>query len=192
MHWRVRFALIVIVVAGLFAACVLIGERILSAANVAEENDGGTIAAKDAGSGIWGRLFSLPVAALIRKDFRYLRRDSMLLSQMTMPLILFFVPFLLAANDNSLKVREEIYAATVMMTGFILFMQTSILSLSSIGLEGRSFWILLTSPGARRNVVMAKFWMSAIFSGGTAILLTLFATLTLGIPLERICFSWGW
>lgn len=185
------FAIILLLVAGLYAACVLIGERLLSAANVAEENDGGTIGAKDDGTGIWGKLFASPIAALVRKDFRYLRRDSMLLSQMTMPLILFFVPFLLAANDTSLKMRDEIYAATVMMTGFILFMQTSILSLSSIGLEGRSFWILLTSPNARRNVLMAKFLMSTIFSGGTAVLLTLFAAITLSVPLERAIIQLG-
>lgn len=183
--------LIVFVVVGLFAACLLLGERILSAANVAEENDGGSVASRDDGAGIWRKLFSPPIAALVRKDFRYLRRDSMLLSQMTMPLILFFVPFLLALNDSSLKIRDEIYAATVMMTGFILFMQTSILSLSSIGLEARSFWILLVSPGARNHIVMAKFLMSAIFSGGTCVLLTLFSGVALSVPFERIVIQLG-
>jgi ABC-2 type transport system permease protein len=186
-----NFSIIALVVVGLFIACLLLGERMLSAANVAEENDGGSVASREDGAGFWGKLFSPPVAALVRKDFRYLRRDSMLLSQMTMPLILFFVPFLLALNDTSLKVREEIYAATVMMTGFILFMQTSILSLSSIGLEGRSFWILLVSPGARNHIVMAKFLMSTIFSGGTCAVLTLFSATALSVPFERVLIQLG-
>src|SRR5205085_2929673 len=56
---------------------------------------------------------------------------------------------------------------------FILFMQTSILSLSSIGMESRSFWLSLVSPNGGGTILWAKFVMSTTVSGGIAACLTL-------------------
>jgi hypothetical protein len=63
------------------------------------------------------------------------------------------------------------------MTGVILFMQTSIISLSSIGLEGRSFWIVLSAPNGGRTVLWAKFIMSTFVSAGFGLALTLISAI---------------
>ena len=110
----------------------------------------------------WRRLFSAPVAALLIKDSKYLWRDSVLLSQVTMPLILFLVPFLLALQDSAKELRQELHGATLVMIGVILFMQTSILALSSIGLESRSFWIVRNAPNSGRLLLRAKFILSTL------------------------------
>src|SRR4029453_6803652 len=105
-----------------------------------------------------------PIAALIVKDFKYLWRDSVLVSQLMMPLILFLVPFMLAFQDTNTPLRDELFPFAVAMIGFILFMQTSILSLSSVGLESRSFWIVLASPNGGYALLRAKFVMSVVVS----------------------------
>ena len=161
-------------IAALYGICVLFGARLLSAANVAEE-ESATVGAKVRSSRIRRWLFSAPVAALIAKDFKYMRRDSILLSQLGMPMILFCVPFLLAFQDAKFRLRDELLPSASMMIAIILFMQTSILSLSSIGLEGRSFWILLTAPNGAGRILLAKWVMSASLTGGIGVGLTVFS-----------------
>ena len=164
------------VIAVLYGVCIWLGARLLSAASVAEEEElkigTGT---RNVRAVRW--FFSPPVAALILKDFKYMRRDSILLSQLAMPMILFFVPFLMALQDVSSRLRDELLPASSIMIGIILFMQTSILSLSSIGLEGRSFWILLNAPNGSYRVLWAKWVMSSSLTGGVAFVLTLFSGL---------------
>ena len=167
---------ILLLVGLLFAGCLFLGGRLLSAANVAEEQDDGGVVSDSGRSGnFWYRLFGAPVAAIMAKDFKYLLRDSVLLSQLTMPMILFLVPFLLAFQDTSLQFHEEMFPFCVGMIGVILFMQTSILSLSSIGLESRSFWVVHTSPNGARILLRAKFLLCTILSFGIGTLLTLAA-----------------
>ena len=160
----------------LYGLCMLLGARLLSAANVAEEENA-TVGPSVRQSQIRRWLFSAPVAALITKDYKYMRRDSILLSQLAMPLILFCVPLLLAFQDRSFRLRDELLPSASMMTGIILFMQTSILSLSSIGLEGRSFWILLNAPNGSLRILMAKWVMSSSLTGGVSVGLTLLSAL---------------
>lgn len=180
-----ELAKIALVVGGMYAACMLLGGRLLSAASVAEENDSGgnagLVTHPDEGR-FWRRLFSPPVAALIYKDFKYLHRDSVLLSQLAMPLILFCVPFLLALQDSSLQLREEMFPFATAMVGVIMFMQTSILSLSSIGLESQGFWMVLISPNTGRALLWAKFIMSTVVSAGIGVTLTLLSGLVFGMP----------
>lgn len=175
---------IVLAVGGLFGLCTLLGSRLLSAANVAEENEGGAIQETDTGGrGGWRRLFSAPVVALLRKDFKYLRRDNVLPAQLGMPMILFCIPFVLATQNREFRSIDELYPITVLMTGVILFMQTSILSLSSIGIESRAFWILRVAPNSGATMLKAKFWMSTLFCGGIGGILTLLTGLALRMPI---------
>src|SRR5207249_927620 len=97
--------------------------------------------------------FQPSIAAMIAKDLRYVVRDNVLLSQLGMPAILFFVPAVLSVQQRGAFTRigpGDMYPFAIGMTGVILFMQTSILSLSSVGLEGRAFWLALTSPNNGR------------------------------------------
>jgi ABC-2 type transport system permease protein len=183
--WAAWLALgkIALAVGILYGLCIALGGRLLSAASVAEEDEAGNavgVTGRD-DARQWRLLFRAPVAALITKDFKYLWRDSILLSQITMPLILFFVPFLLAFQDTTTPLREEIFPFAIAMIAVIVFMQTSILSLSSLGLENRSFWIVLSSPMQRRALIRAKFVMSVLVSAGFSMLLTLCAGLAFRI-----------
>ena len=174
----------------LYGICVLLGARLLSAANVAEE-ESATVGARVRSSRLRRRLFSAPVAALIAKDFTYMRRDSILLSQLGMPMILFCVPFLLALQDAKFRLRDELLPSASMMIAIILFMQTSILSLSSIGLEGRSFWILLTAPNGAGRVLLAKWVMSASLTGAIGVALTIFSGVIFRATFGYMAFQSG-
>ncbi len=173
---------IVLTVGGLFGLCIALGSRLLSAANVAEENEGSVYQEKETDGGLWRRLFSAPVVALMRKDFKYLRRDSVLPAQLGMPMILFCIPFVLATQNREFRSIDELYPITVMMTGVIIFMQTSILSLSSIGIESRAFWMLRVSPNSGTAMLTAKFWMSTLFCTCVGVSLTLVTGLLLRMP----------
>ena len=165
----------------LFLACMQWGGRLLTAQNLAQEDDGQQALGASRGELQAHRngllvLFSSPVAAIIAKDFRYVLRDSVLLSQLGMPVILFCVPFVLALQQDTGRVvtsGSDIYPFAAAMTGVIVFMQTSIISLSAIGLENRGFWLMLTSPNAGRTLLWAKFVLSTLISGGVGIALTL-------------------
>ncbi len=163
----------------LFLLCLRLGERNISSASIAEEGDGGgRVASTQATTGgSWYRVFALPVAGLIRKDLRYIQRDSILLSQMLMPTLLIVVPFLLTLRGGEMGGRDEFLPLSCSMVGIILFMQTSILSLSSMGLEGQAFWQYLTSPNSGKRLLWAKFVMSTLVSGGISGLLTLYTAL---------------
>jgi ABC-2 type transport system permease protein len=171
---------ILLLVGALFVTCLALGERLLSAASVAEENEGGGTVPADAfgrEARWWHRLFSAPVAALILKDLKYMGRDSVLMSQLAMPLILFLVPFLLALQDPSAVSRSDMFPFASAIVGVILFMQTSILSLSLLGLESRSFWVVLTSPNGGATLLWAKFILSVLVTVGVGTALTLFSGL---------------
>ncbi len=181
-------ALLCLCVAGLFIASVMLGGRLLSAASVAEEGEeSGTIAS---GAGFdparyWRRIFAAPIAGVLAKDLRYFRRDTMLLSQMAVPLILYAVPFLIALRDRSTINREELYPFSALIIVFILFVQSSVLSLSFLGMEGQSYWVVLNAPVQRSNALWAKWWLSTLLTGGIAILLSAFAALAFHAP-------WQW
>lgn len=161
----------------LFACCLQLGRRLLSAAAIAEEIPvvrigTGRRQTVDAGNGRVRVRESSPISAILRKDVLILVRDTILVSQTAMPLILYLVPFILAGSDRSLQ--DLISPLALMMIGVILFMQTSILSLSSIGIESRAFWMEKTAPVAIRSALWAKLLWSSSISGGISVVLVMF------------------
>lgn len=172
---------IVILVLALWSACVLLGVQLISATTMAEE---GVTTFGPIGSPTLSSWPAGPVGALLRKDWQYLKRDSMLISQLGMPLILFAVPFILTLQDPSRRTHGEIFYFAGGITGVILFMQTSILSLSSLGLESRAYWIVLTSPIDASRLLLSKFLMSVSISASVGICLTLIAGLFFSATIE--------
>ena len=104
-------------------------------------------------------MISGPLAGMVRKELRCILRDSLLLSQIGMPAILYLVPFVMAANPafRTHARGDELFAFGFLMVLAVLYMQSSILSLSSLGLDGRAFWIVLISPGLLRKTLFAKW-----------------------------------
>ena len=105
------------------------------------------------------------------KDWKYMFRDSVLLSQLAMPMILVVVPFVLEFQAPELRDEISLFASAIV--GVVLFMQTSILSLTSIGLESQGFWAALTAPIDGRTFLKAKFLFCTLLSAGAGLALTL-------------------
>lgn len=169
-------AAILLTVAGLLAACLALGDRLLHAAALAEEGTGRAVMGARwpaAGTGLLAPL-AAPIAGLIRKDVRYILRDGVLMGQLAMPLILFCVPFLLGVQSPYRRalVVGELYPFAAMMVATILFMQSSILALSMLGLESRAFWLVLISPNGGAAVLWSKWLAASAVSSGAAIALT--------------------
>ena len=169
---------LMLLVALLYAACLQLGERLITAPAIAEaEEDRLTVDARSpwrASRGVY-RVLPLPMAGIFAKDVRYVFRDSVLLSQLAMPLVLFLVPIVLGMEQSSgtlFATPAEIYPFSIAMTGTILFMQTSILSLSSLGMEGRSFWLMAAAPISPGSVLWSKFLLSTLAAGGIGCILT--------------------
>ena len=166
----------------LFAICVALGEKAIPAAAAAEfggqkEQQHGTDLSL-AASPVW-----LPVSAacgaVIRKDLQMLKRDSVLISQTAMPIILFAVPFLLVTSDRSMQ--ELLAPLCFSMITIILFMQTSILSMSSIGMEGQAYWACKAAPVSATLVLKAKWLWSTLISAGISGVLALFTAAATGL-----------
>lgn len=139
---------------------VLLGESLLEG-----EGTGAGARGESALEGLLRALpISPPVRALLAKDARYVARDLVLLSQIGIPAILYFVPFVIAGQLRGLGIgRAELFLFSASMVVTIVYMETSILSLSSVGLEGRAFWVVLHAPVSITAFVRAKFL--AAFAG---------------------------
>jgi Putative ATP-binding cassette len=168
----------------LFCLCVLMGERAIPDAAAAEfggqrETEHST-AADLGGKPLWLPV-SAPVRAVIQKDLAMVKRDSVLISQTAMPAILYAVPFVLVASDRSM--HDLLAPLCFAIIGIILFMQTSILSMSSIGLEGQAFWACKASPVSATAIVRAKWIWSTLISAAISGILALFTAAAAGLPL---------
>ena len=182
----------------LFGGCLLLGGNLLSAANLSEEEASplanrmriktkGDSRQSSPGSARYERgwsPFSDPVSGIILKDWKYLFRDNVLLSQISMPMILIAVPFILTFQAPEL--RNEITLFSSAIVGVILFMQTSILSLTSIGLEGQGFWTALTAPIKAGTLLRAKFLFCSLLSAGVGLALTFLTWIFFHLTVETL------
>ena len=132
------------------------------------------------------RVFSSPVAAIIWKDMRYIVRDTVLPGQMAMPLILFLVPFVLVLQPSvrSMVTRGELASISMGMIVIVVYMQTSILSLTCIGLEGRSYAMLMNSPNHAKTILLSKFFMSTLVTSGFGLTLVILDAVILLQPVR--------
>lgn len=119
------------------------------------------------------------MAAQTGKDIRLITRDSMLLSQLGVPLILFAVPFIVGAQDQSMDIQSALFPFTAGIIGFIVYMQTSILSLSLLGMEGRSYWIMMLAPFQKRALLASKWFVSSLLCTLVGEALSLFSGIVL-------------
>jgi ABC-2 type transport system permease protein len=189
----VPFALLFGATALVTAACLLLGGKILVGESLLEGDSGSS------GGGAAARidrlLALLPLAAPVRtimgRDFRYIARDLVLLSQIGIPLILFLVPFAIGAQlqTGGSAVDSDMAVLTLGTVGMIAYMETSILGLSSIGLEGRSFYLILSAPVTAGQLVRAK-WLGA-YAASLALTLPLFTITVLYYRLGIAAFGGG-
>lgn len=170
------FALLLLLAAMLIALCLPVGASVLASDAFLEPLDSGRVQTNAPSTRPrWTHAVASPVWGLLAKDLRYLRRDLILLGQIGTALLLFLVPLLLrAAQGQSAGADSDLYGGLALgMLGLILYMVTSIVSLTSVGLEGRGAWLVLASPVPRAQFVRAK-WL-----GSFALCAALVAVLTL-------------
>lgn len=168
------------------AACVALGRRVLLGETLLEDDGGGAQAARRSLLDVFLNLLPLApsMRALLAKDLRYVLRDQVLLSQIGIPIILYLVPFVLAPQALGQGAsRADLFALSAGMVATIVFMETSILSLSSVGLEGQAFWIPRAAPVTTATFVRAKFLTAFGVSLALCVPLLLLSCLVFRAPL---------
>jgi ABC-2 type transport system permease protein len=175
----------------LVVCCIEVGQSVLASEGVLEQETrrGGRHGNRSP------RLWGVPaaVSGLLVKDQKYLTRDLILLGQIGTALILFLVPFLLkAAQGSDGTMDADLYGGLILaMLGVIVYMVTSIVSLSSVGLEGRGFWLVLTSPVSRGRFLRAKWLGAFLVSAGVVTLLTPVAWRAFALPAGLVAGAWA-
>ena len=167
----------------LVAGCLAVGPSVL-ASEAFLEPEAGSVMRRPLFRGrptLWG--LAPPVAGLLWKDLKYIARDLILLGQIGTALILFLVPFLLKiAQGTGSGADNDIYGdGALVMILLIVYMATSILSLTSVGLEGRGGWMTFAAPVGRGTFLRAKWLLSFGLSWGLVVILTGIAWATFGL-----------
>lgn len=119
------------------------------------------IAAVAVGTGR-GRALS-PFWGLARKDLTAMWRDDVLIGQLLMPLYLIVVPLVMRQRIDPQNTDQIFFFSSAIMVA-VLYIQNSIISLSSIGFEGRAFWLIRTSPLDLRRVLWSKALTASIYT----------------------------
>lgn len=172
-----------------FGICVLLGQHLLTAESLAEGGErrgsnGSRSTVRAQWPPAWSRVLPPAVTGLVGKDLRYVWRDSILASQLAVPMILVLVPFVAMGHPavRANHLASSLYIMAIALNAVVIFMQTSILSLSSMGLESRGAWLVLTSPNSGPTLVWAKFVMSVLLCGSIGTLLGVLSTVFFGAP----------
>jgi hypothetical protein len=184
---EIRIALLALLTAVLAAACISLGPSVLLSDSFSES--AGEIAqAPPRQSRSQLPISLVPMAGLLWKDLKYVVRDLVLLGQIGTSLILYLVPFLLKFMQGNQYQREnDLYGwGALFMLLVITYMTTSILALSSVGLEGRSGWIAFAAPVTTGFLLRAKWLFSGSISYGIVLILTVIAWPLFQIPLHVI------
>lgn len=168
----------------LFMLCVLIGNRVVASETILEQQDLESFAQRKSGRSLTIPGLSRCMAGLLLKDIRYVGRDTILIGQIGTTLILFLVPFVLKATQPpDPQTNFDTYGdLTKLMVVLIVFMVTSIIGLTSVGLEGKGVWMVLGSPMARRDFLRAKWILSFGLSFGIVIVL---------LSISGLVFRWS-
>ena len=153
----------------LFAACLVLGKRL-------PELAGEALSSVDTGeskraSGFASRLLPRELGGFVARDLQLVKRDSMLLSQLGVPLILAIVPFVIGLESSDIDTSQLLFPFAVGVTALILYMQTSILSLSLTGMDGQAFWQVMGAPRPMIWHLISKWAVSSAISFMVASLL---------------------
>lgn len=105
---------------------------------------------------------------LVLKEMRVFSRDSTQWSQLVMLAVLMVVYVAnvrylpLSGAGVTTLLRNLIPFLNLALAGFVLASVSARFIFPSVSLEGRSFWLLRSSPLSMRDLLLAKFWVGAI------------------------------
>lgn len=135
---------------------------------------------------------------LILKDVRSFFRDPTQWSQL---IILAVLVVVYVYNMRALPLRAGTtvsgYLTTVVLflnlalTGFVLAAIAARFVFPAFSLEGRTLWLLRSSPVRASEILGSKFWTGVIPLSGMAFVLTVLTNLVLGVPPALFLLSLG-
>ena len=105
---------------------------------------------------------------LVLKELRVFARDSTQWSQLVMLAVLMVVYVAnvrylpLSGEGLTTLLRNVIPFLNLALAGFVLASVAARFVFPSVSLEGRSFWLLRSSPLAMHDLLWAKFWTGAV------------------------------
>ena len=135
---------------------------------------------------------------LILKDVRSFFRDPTQWSQL---IILAVLVVVYVYNMRALPLRTETtisgYLTTLVLflnlalTGFVLAAIAARFVFPAFSLEGRTLWLLRSSPVSASEILASKFWTGAVPLTGMALILTIMTNFVLGVPRALFLLSLG-
>jgi hypothetical protein len=166
--------------------CLLLGQNVFSSDAFLETTDSSFIKPSSRKTRLpILNLLPVQLAGMVTKDVKYIRRDTILLGQIGTALILFLVPYLIKGSSAPKdRTTEDMYGNLALaMLLLITYMITSVVSLTSIGLEGKSGWIVLGGPISSGRLLQSKWLLSFCISLSIVTVLTLICWAS---------FGWEW
>ena len=136
------------------------------------------------------RAFPLPPPlAILRKDWRVLRRDPGQLIQLLLPVGLFAV-YLLSPRGGSGLFRDfPAWYGPLTTAAFAALFAASGLGLRAIGAEGRHVWCLFSSPLSPRAILLSKAQLPALLATGASLALLLATEISQRLPWSEVGIS---
>ena len=135
---------------------------------------------------------------LILKDVRSFFRDPTQWSQL---IILAVLVVVYVYNMRALPLRAGTtisgYLTTLVLflnlalTGFVLAAIAARFVFPAFSLEGRTLWLLRSSPVSASEILASKFWTGAVPLTGMALILTIMTNFVLGVPRALFLLSLG-
>lgn len=174
-------ALVLVLTGAIFAGCLVAAERLYYTGWASMQNQGRKRKASRSERGRSGilkafanlaeRILPAPVRALMVKDWLVLRRDLRNLSQLVTPLIIGIVYAIMMLRGNQQPTAEPTDApvwllnllqdvqtyASVGLSLFVGWMLLGRLAGMGFSQEGRSYWLVKTSPISSGYLIAAKF-----------------------------------
>jgi len=142
--------------------------------------------------------FGIRRRELILKDVRSFFRDPTQWSQL---IILAVLVVVYVYNMRALPLRTGTtisgYLTTLVLflnlalTGFVLAAIAARFVFPAFSLEGRTLWLLRSSPVSASEILASKFWTGAVPLTGMALILTVMTNFVLGVPRALFLLSLG-
>ncbi|HUY54752.1 MAG TPA: hypothetical protein VMV23_06305, partial [Candidatus Nanopelagicaceae bacterium] len=133
-----------------------------------------------------------PFLAVVRKDWRMLRRDPSQLIQLLLPIGLFAV-YLLSprARGTGLGMFQNfpVWYGPLTTAAFAALFAASGLGLRAVGSEGRQFWCLKASPLSPRSLLLGKSILPAVIAVAASLALMVTTEVREATPPAQIAFS---
>lgn len=189
-HTLLGLALLLLVCLLMLLACALLGRYLFQQVELFE-------AASEAGSRIRvsaAEVISRPASllkAVLQRDSLLIRRDPLILWQILTPLLLAPMPLVLLQRFPEQASSDELRFITFSLIVSMLYLQTSVVSLSSVGLDARAYWLVKSAPVSPLQYLVAKWLFAVLLCGGAMTILAWFFGLLLRVSPFYILSFWG-